>query len=330
MERAESAAYGEKPSPRTGPLGLGGILDLTFNLCREHFWKLVALGAVQWFVVPLVVTLAAVVIAGVFVGGLAVLMKSATVIGFVIVGIIAALVIAAILVASLVGHAAMVYAVSRLYWGGDASIKDSFRYGLSQLGPFAWTSFLFVGIIVCLTVASLAVVALPYVLWTQLVGPTGWDIPLAISWGLVGTTAALTIPSVAMLRLWVVDKVVVVESGSGVPALKRAWRLTSGKAVGPFPRSYAGRLAVLMLLVPLITIAVNLVFEVPAALIAHFIPQDLSIIAAAVKLALNSVSNLVGGLFGTVCGVVFYYDIRIRKEGLDIELLVASAAEQAV
>lgn len=329
MPEIETPAFGEKPLPRTGPLGLAGILDLTFLLCRERFWKLVALGAVQWFLLPLLVTLPVILVAGVSLGGLAALGKGASTISMVIAVAIVVVLVVAIVLAGVVGHGAMIYAVSRFYWGGDASIGESFRFGLSQLGRLLSTFILLTAIIIGLTVACGVTVVLPYLLWpSSLWAPaTPWVIGLGILWGVVGGSLALAVLTYVPIRYWLSDKVVVVESLSGVEALKRSWRLTAGKAEGPFPRSYWVRLSVLMVLVVLITVAVSMVFSVPGAIVQIFAPEMLVVLAVVVKLALETTGNLLGGLFGTVCGVVFYYDVRIRKEGLDLQVQIAGTTE---
>ena len=38
------------PPLEMGPLTLGGILDRTFTICRNHFWKLLAIMIVPWVI----------------------------------------------------------------------------------------------------------------------------------------------------------------------------------------------------------------------------------------------------------------------------------------
>jgi hypothetical protein len=66
------------------------------------------------------------------------------------------------------------------------------------------------------------------------------------------------------------------------------------------------------------SLVISLLLEGPGYLVEMVLPQTASQIFT--ELLSNS-SSVVGGLFGSVCTVIFYYDIRSRKEGFDLEML---------
>jgi hypothetical protein len=89
-------------------------------------------------------------------------------------------------------------------------------------------------------------------------------------------------------------------------AIGRSWKLTQGFVV---------RLQLIFFVAFLITLPLSLVIN----LISFFLPQD-SPLAALLNLAL---SILVGALlipFWQAIKAVVYYDLRTRKEGIDLEI----------
>ena len=65
---------------------------------------------------------------------------------------------------------------------------------------------------------------------------------------------------------------------------------------------------------------IAMVFQIPAAIIAALISES-RIVGPVVQWFLSNIGSLIGGIFGSVCLVVFYYDIRSRKEGFDLRML---------
>jgi hypothetical protein len=129
------------------------------------------------------------------------------------------------------------------------------------------------------------------------------------------------IPAYGITKLLLFDKAVIIENVAYVKALRRSWTLVSGKAEGSWPRGYFLRLIILLHLFIFINIAISLLFGTPAALIAALFPESLKLVGEVVAQLLKNTGSLVAGLFGSVCIVVFYYDIRNRKEGFDLRML---------
>jgi hypothetical protein len=101
----------------------------------------------------------------------------------------------------------------------------------------------------------------------------------------------------------VVQSVVLEDLGSGTDALGRSWRLTKG---------YKGKAFMLFL-------TLVLLFSVPfmaAGIVAAFIPDMM----VPIQVASQILSFLVTPLFACVF-TLFYYDLRVRQEGFDLDHL---------
>jgi uncharacterized membrane protein len=122
------------------------------------------------------------------------------------------------------------------------------------------------------------------------------------------------IPALIMVyvRTVVAVPAIVLERVSGWRGLQRSWQLISGRFWPTF-----GRMALLGLIATIISSVVAAIFEIPGAVID---PNN-TFVFDQVASALAAV--FVGPI--TYIGVtLLYYDIRIRKEGFDIEMLARS------
>ena len=133
------------------------------------------------------------------------------------------------------------------------------------------------------------------------------------------------VPTYAIPKLFLFDKVVILEDRAYYQAVKRSLDLLTGKADSSWPAGYWLRFVILMNLIVLIHLAVYIVFGVPAAIIQFLVPESLATVARVVSEVVNNLAGLIAGLFGSVCVVVFYYDIRNRKEGFDLSMLAAAS-----
>ena len=112
---------------------------------------------------------------------------------------------------------------------------------------------------------------------------------------------ALIIPGLILLVRWYfAPTIVVVEDERGTDAIKRAWRLSSGhfwKIVGTV--LLAGILA------GIVATIISLPFRGP------YVIQSLG----------ESIASVITQPFTSIVGVLLYFDMRIRKEGFDLELM---------
>jgi hypothetical protein len=121
----------------------------------------------------------------------------------------------------------------------------------------------------------------------------------------------LFIPGLYFLgRLFAYKQVVLLENGSGLSAVGRSWRLSKGSV-----RHVINTLGLVILL--------NFAVGLGANLLARLIPSQI------VQLL---IATLVSVLIYPMVGIIetlLYYDIRIRREGFDIEYLAAAASAPA-
>lgn len=293
------------------PLTIGGILDRTFQICRTHFWKLLAIVGIPWVIttiIALVLTIAVAVV-GLTVKNLGNLAPWLL--------IVAGVAVIPSVIVVLVGlfylsQGALIYAVSSIYLGKEVLVKGAYRFVLSRLGRFFLTSCLFV-------LAACGFVAFSTLIGALLFGAfkaatsSGW-------WSAVTWPFLAVIPMYGITKLLLFDKVVIIEDEAYGKALKRSWHLLTGKADSPWPRGFFLRLVILINLFFLINMAISIVFRTPGAVFSLLLSEP-QWLGAIVNQVLTSIGSLVAGVFGSVCMVVFYYDIRNRKEGFDLKML---------
>jgi len=293
------------------PLSLGGILDRTFQICRRHFWKLFAIVGIPYLLVAgliLIVSIVAVVV-GFTLQGLGdvpvwvLIAAGVTVIPSIIVATIAVFYLS---------QGALIHAVSVVHLGRDFRVSDAYRFVLSRLGKFVLTSMLLAIVIFATFLISVLFGAVLFFIFREVTSSGWWS---AITW-----LPLALIPFYASIKLLLFDKVVIIEDIAYTNALKRSWELLTGKAEGEWPRGYFLRLIILLFLFALISITISLVFQIPASIIAALMPESW-IVGTVLQQLLSNIGAVIGGIFGGVCLVVFYYDIRSRKEGFDLKML---------
>jgi Membrane domain of glycerophosphoryl diester phosphodiesterase len=124
----------------------------------------------------------------------------------------------------------------------------------------------------------------------------------------------LIIPGIiAFVRLALAPPVLVVEDVRGTQAVRRSWRLTSGNF---------WRLLGLLVLSTLIATVGVLIITIPTELLALLVgPAGWPISALGSTLATVLITP-----FSMLIIVLFYFDMRIRKEGFDIEMMAQELA----
>jgi hypothetical protein len=130
----------------------------------------------------------------------------------------------------------------------------------------------------------------------------------------MGGFILLIIPGLIFLvRFMLAPTVVVVENGRGREAMKRSWNLVKGffwKVVG------------ITLLAGIITAIVEAVASLPFTFAAsYFMANDNLVPAALLAFIGSAISGALLTPFGVIVQVLLYFDLRIRKEGLDLSLM---------
>lgn len=298
------------------PLSLGEILDRSFQICRAQFWKLFAIAAIPWLATVLTILgMAAIfIMAGLTMKGIG----TSNVGALVLLG--ALLVPSAVVFLSImfyIGQGALIHGVSSTYLGRSILIGESYRFVMSRVARFLLTSLLFVVVIAGFLVITVALGVAFFFLFRELT-PSGW-------WSAVTWIPLSVIPMYGTIKLLLFDKVVLIEDVAYLSALRRSWSLLSGKAEGNWPRGYLLRLIILLHLFILIYLTISMLFQLPAGIIRLLAP-DTAIVVVVLTQVISNLGGLVAGLFSSVCMVVFYYDIRNRKEGFDLTILAERAS----
>jgi len=213
--------------------------------------------------------------------------------------------------------AATYYAVSSVYVNQEFGIFSSYRSALSKAPALVYTTFLFfLTIIILLLVLGLFGRVLVEILGNW-VGAYWWQ---GLSYVFI-VIAPLMVAFYVMSKFLLFDRVVILEDKRGIQALKRSWRLLSGKATGAWPARYWLRFMILMLILLIAWIAMRLILVVPVNMIESLFPESLAGVGTALSYVIMSIGDAVAILFWMVCGIVFYFDVRNRKEGFDVSQL---------
>ncbi len=301
------------------PLSLTGMLDRTFHICRRHFWKLFAIIGLPWLAMLGIIALGAAAF-GIFSAFLLPMAdgrgsSEAIASGALLlapVGVVVGLFLFALFY---MAQGALIHAVSSVYLGEPVRIKRAFGFVLSRLFKFIVTLILMAIVAMVLFVIPIVIAGVLYAVAASFTSTGWWS---AVLWPFLAVPPLYAIP-----KLLLFDKAVIVEDTAYGAALKRSWELVSGKTDGPWPRTYYMRLIVLLHLYFVIIIGISMLFTPLSQIVILVLPKTgfWPVLSLGISQLLSALGNIVGTLFFTVCMVVFYYDIRIRKEGLDLRML---------
>ncbi|MDQ6830294.1 MAG: hypothetical protein M3081_15665 [Gemmatimonadota bacterium] len=259
------------------------IIDVAVQIIRQRFAQLVAISLIAY--APLVVA------AAVFGASIALLMpklaaKDGTGTGTVVGLVITGFVIGlSFMVGMTVANAAITVIVSEAYLGREPSAGAALRQALSRAGS------LIAVLLVQMLAGFIAFAAsMPFLL----LGPL-W---------LIGVMVLLLI---AYAWTFAMPAVVILEGRRAVASFDRSYKLVQGHM-----RRVAGILAVTTVLVWIMSIVTLVLVQMLASLL-HVA-------------ALGLIGSFAQLLFFPMVGVVvtlLYYDLRIRKEGFDLEMMAS-------
>ena len=201
------------------------------------------------------------------------------------------------------GEAATTRAVSDRYLDRPTTLRAAYRAALSRLGPLIMMSLILGGAyIVCI----LAVIAIAVLFAAVGAGAVGGAIVL------LAVLAFIPLVILVLVRTAVAAPAIVLEKVSGWHGLQRSWSLIKGRFWPTF-----GRILLLALISGIISGVLAAIFELPGS---AFDPSNAFIYD---QLASGLAAVFIGPI--TYIGVtLLYYDVRIRKEGFDIEMLASS------
>ena len=192
--------------------------------------------------------------------------------------------------------AATTHAVSNRYLDLAATVGSSYRAALSM-----WRSL----------------IAMVLLLGVIVGGTLGVAIVLGVASGSFGGIAVLLLMAFVfavfvLVRATVAAQSIVIERLSGLGGLRRSWALT---------RRFFWRLVGILLVLVLLQLIVGSVFSLPILAVTSAVPSD---VRQMISQAVSSVSAIFVVPVTLVTLTLVYYDLRIRREGFDIEMLTAA------
>lgn len=199
--------------------------------------------------------------------------------------------------------AAMARAASRLYLGEDVGIGPTYRFAIGRVHSILWISIL--------TFLAVLLVFLPVILLLVAVigtaaggGDPGGAAVLLLLVFLLAFVAAVFI----FVRLVFGSTVLVIEGLKGTKALGRSWRLVKGKF---------WRVLGTLTLAGLVAFVVALVISLPLQAAFEAIGPEAWPLAA----LSDALATVITTPFTILIAVLLYFDLRIRKEGFDLEVM---------
>jgi hypothetical protein len=296
------------------PLSLGELLDRSFSLYRRHFWLFVGIMAL-----PSLIALAFGVVVAVFnpqpVNPESVAAgetQPAEILGAVawfVAAMIGMLIVYFIAYAVALG--ATTVAVSELYLGRSITIRAAYAPLRGKVGRLAL-------LLVLLGVRMIGVLFLGFLAVgiAVAVGMIGSPI-LGVLVMLGGMAAAVALWVWVILRYAVSVPAAVLEDETATSAIQRSIDLTRGSL---------GRVLVLLLFTMIITYAVLAIFQGPFLIAAAMAGPETS--GGVWFNLLGTITGSIGGAFTAplmiVAFAVLYYDLRVRREGLDLQLMLSN------
>ena len=224
-----------------------------------------------------------------------------------------------IMVALTLGLGAIALAVSDVYLGGSATIRGSYQKALRRfwplLGLLITIGLIFIGVIIVCVLAL--VVLFAGLAASGVMARAGAVAKVANIF--VAFLALLTILAVTILVFMVFSLVIpalMLEGASVGGALRRSIELTRGRRWHIFLG---------VLLMTFVSYAVIFIFQGPF-LVAMFLllprgaPPGWLTLATAISAACGSA---ISSPLGMIALVLYYYDQRVRKEGFDLQHMIA-------
>jgi Membrane domain of glycerophosphoryl diester phosphodiesterase len=206
-------------------------------------------------------------------------------------------------------------AVSEIYVDRVPTIGGSYARVRHLFGRLMWLATLAalrlggIGVAIVGVAGIVAALLVPLARQTPLVGAL---MALVI---MVGMLAAFIITVWLSLRYAVIVPALVLEQVSAAESIRRSVHLTKG---------YLGRVLLLLLCVMVLTYVSALIFQMPFTVAAVFAGPEST--AALWFTIIGTISSSIGSTLTAPVMIigfaVLYYDLRIRKEALDLDMMI--------
>lgn len=300
-------------APQLRPLGVGDIVDRVFRLYRGRPGLFLGLAAIPYLVFFILLGVIGAAFAATFVslGAFAELATAtparppaftptliSALIGALVFGIIA--IVLAIVIFS-VQSAALVDVAAARHLGRDATLGGAFRAGLRAaprvIGAGMLAFFLLLILWVVLAIA-------------MAIANNGWVVFLGVLGGLIFT--------VFVGISWVIaPAVATLEPVGPLHALRRSWSLSSG---------HRWRILGLQLLLLILNLVVSSLFSL--VFISEVLIGD-QVVRFALQQGVSLLANIAWAPIQWATIAVLYFDLRVRKEALDLQLATEALPREA-
>ncbi|MCL5104115.1 MAG: hypothetical protein M1133_08370 [Armatimonadetes bacterium] len=300
------------PGRHLRPLGIADILDETADLYKRNFALLVGIAAVIYVPYFLMDGLLAGGQSGIKSGG----------------GLSVLLTILFVFLMEPIVTGTLTLAISERYLGRTSSIGGCYRRILSGsvLWPFIGAVFyqsLVVGAVFLVSAIILAVFAVVLGISTFAAGAGRMVNP--VTGGLVIIVVmlvALVPPIIVRVKLALMGPVVILEGKRAGESLGRSWSLMSG---------FVGKGFWLFVIATLVVVMITYIIVGPTFLILYMKKMHGADAANSIRVIhtiLWTAINTVMVPITSIVAILLYYDVRIRKEGFDLELLARELDER--
>ena len=314
------------------PLSLGELLDRTFSYYRKYFWLFMGIMAFPQ-VLNVAVSLFWQLAPNGHVAPVAqenpteVLRQLAPMLVASFAFLIVFLIVSFLIYAVALG--ATTYALSEVHLGRTVTVSSAYRSLRGKLGRLFGLVFAFLFIafgVYLLMFAGALVVAIALGSLLRVAAP-GSAVLLGI--GVVAVTMVLFLAGMVagvifLLRYGVAVPALVLENVGIGQALKRSAFLTRG---------YKGQILVIGVLMYLVTVVVAFVFQAPFFVASLVLGFKLGVMPLWLRVPYAVSAGAGGALAGPFLMIALalaYYDTRVRKEGFDLQLMMAALEKASV
>lgn len=238
-------------------------------------------------------------------------------------------VLAALFISQVAGVAVSHYSYTRLIKKGEPNGSDSFRVAAARLGTtigafvlsMAWS--VLVGVLMMLPALGLGIAG------GILLSSTGSVVLLVLA-GLALILGSIVFVLWFAIRFILVSQIIAVEPLGAFATFRRADALSSGRVFAGAAGIVKLRLTVLVTIVGTVLLITGFVASIPTFIAgaiygAGFQPGNTleDVVPSYVMVPLQLIQSVFGALLAplyTVFQTFFYVDMRVRREGLDLEL----------
>jgi hypothetical protein len=219
----------------------------------------------------------------------------------------------AYLAGAVLASAASVYAVSMVHLGKPTTIGSSYK----TISPYFWR-LLGVGLLIGLMLLGIAlVVAIPFIFSMVLSGTM--QVVAGVVAALVAIVGLLLLVHV-YARFSLAVAACVLEKASVVNAIRRSGTLT---------KNATGRIWLVLLLTVVLTWALTFALVLPGGVIMVAVKHNGFLIGSLWVQCGEFIATTIATPILTISLVLIYYDLRVRKEAFDLQLMMEAVGQPA-